>query len=109
MPGGLIPAALAQEAKTDPPARAAPKGPQLLQFPGKDGNLVVLGDKPLVAETPEQLLDDETTPTSKFFIRNNGQIPEATKRAGRLEAHHRRRGQQAARAHAGRAQEGSAR
>src|SRR5262249_44179500 len=80
MPAGLIPAALAQEAKTDPQAEsAAPKGPQLLQFPGKDGNLVLLGDKPLVAETPEQLLDDETTPTSRFFIRNNGQIPEATK------------------------------
>src|SRR5438477_1585268 len=74
MPGGLIPAALAQEAKTD-----APKGPQLLQFPGKDPKLVLLGDKPLVAESPEQLLDDETTSTSKFFIRNNGQIPEATK------------------------------
>ena len=40
---------------------------------------MLLGDKPLVAETPEQLLDDETTPTSKFFIRNNGQVPEATK------------------------------
>ena len=83
MPGGLIPAALAQEAKKDTPAAAPPpprsKGPQLLQFPGKDGNLVVLGDKPLVAETPEQLLDDETTPTSKFFIRNNGQIPETTR------------------------------
>jgi sulfite oxidase len=36
----------------------------------------VLGDKPLVAETPEQLLDDETTPTAKFFIRNNGLPPE---------------------------------
>ena len=37
MPGGLIPAALAQEAKTDPPAEAPThKGPQLLQFPGKD-------------------------------------------------------------------------
>jgi DMSO/TMAO reductase YedYZ molybdopterin-dependent catalytic subunit len=82
MPGGLIPAALAQEAKKDAPAAAPtppPKGPQLLQFPGKDGNLVLLGDKPLVAETPEQLLDDETTPTPRFFIRNNGQIPEATK------------------------------
>jgi DMSO/TMAO reductase YedYZ molybdopterin-dependent catalytic subunit len=76
MPGGLIPAALAQEAKKDVPAA---KGPQLLQFPGKDANLVLLGDKPLVAETPEHLLDDETTPTSKFYIRNNGQIPEATK------------------------------
>ena len=75
MPGGLIPAAFAQEAKKDA-AAAAPKGPQKLNFPGKDGGLVVLGDKPLVAETPEQLLDDDTTPTSKFFIRNNGQIPE---------------------------------
>ena len=81
MPGGLIPAALAQEAKQDTAAAAPPpplKGAQLLQFPGKDGNLVVLSDRPLVAETPERLLDDETTPTSKFFIRNNGQIPETT-------------------------------
>jgi DMSO/TMAO reductase YedYZ molybdopterin-dependent catalytic subunit len=76
MPGGLIPAALAQEAKKD--AAPAPKGPQKLSFPGKDGGLVVLGDKPLVAETPEQLLDDDTTPTPKFFIRNNGQAPEPT-------------------------------
>lgn len=75
MPGGLIPAALAQSAPPAPPA--APKGPQPLSFPGKDTGLVVLGDRPLVAETPEQLLDDETTPTSKFFIRNNGQIPDA--------------------------------
>jgi DMSO/TMAO reductase YedYZ molybdopterin-dependent catalytic subunit len=78
MPGGLVPAAFAQEAKKDTPAA---KGPQLLQFPGKDGSLVLLGDKPLVAETPEHLLDDETTPTSKFFIRNNGQIPDAAKDA----------------------------
>ena len=77
MPGGLIPAAFAQEAKKDA-APAAAQGPQKLNFPGKDAGLVVLGDKPLVAETPEQLLDDDTTPTSKFFIRNNGQPPEAT-------------------------------
>jgi hypothetical protein len=70
MPAGLMPAALAQEAKKDAPA--AGKGPQTLQFPGKDPGLTVLGDKPLVAETPEQLLDDDTTPTAKFFIRNNG-------------------------------------
>ena len=81
MPGGLIPSALAQEAKQDAPAAAsapAPKGPQRLSFPGKDAGLVVLGDRPLVAETPEQLLDDDTTPTPKFFIRNNGQPPEPT-------------------------------
>jgi sulfite oxidase len=34
-----------------------------------------------VAETPEHLLDDDTTPIDKFFIRNNGQIPEAAKDA----------------------------
>ena len=76
MPGGLIPAALAQGA---PAAPAAPKGPQYLKFPGKDDKLVLLGDRPLVAETPEHLLDDDTTPTPKFFVRNNGQIPEAAK------------------------------
>jgi DMSO/TMAO reductase YedYZ molybdopterin-dependent catalytic subunit len=37
----------------------------------------VLGDRPLVAETPEHLLDDDTTPIAKFFIRNNGQVPDA--------------------------------
>jgi len=69
LPSGLIPAALAQ-------GGAAPGGPKSLSFPGKAPGLVLLGDRPLVAETPEQLLDDETTPTPKFFIRNNGQIPE---------------------------------
>ena len=73
MPGGLIPAALAQAQP------AAPKGPQYLNFPGKSDKLVVLGDRPLVAETPEHLLDDDTTPTDKFFIRNNGPIPDAAK------------------------------
>jgi sulfite oxidase len=71
LPGGLVPVALAQT----PPA--PPKAPQYLNFPGKSAKLVVLGDRPLVAETPENLLDDETTPNDKFFIRNNGQIPEA--------------------------------
>ena len=70
MPGGLIPAAFAQGAEP-------PKGPQYLNFPGKSDKLVVLGDRPLVAETPENVLDDDTTPTDKFFIRNNGPTPEA--------------------------------
>jgi DMSO/TMAO reductase YedYZ molybdopterin-dependent catalytic subunit len=81
MPAGLVPAAFAQE-KPKEPAKAEPAAPQRLQFPGKDENLVVLGEKPLVAETPEHLLDDETTPISKFFIRNNGQTPEAITAAG---------------------------
>lgn len=76
MPAGLIPAAMAQG--TQPAAPAANPGPKLLQFDGKDPNLVVLGERPLVAETPEHLLDDETTPTAKFYVRNNGQIPEAS-------------------------------
>ena len=75
MPAGLIPAALAQA----PAAPAAPKGPQYLNFPGKDAKLVLLGDRPLVAETPAELLDDATTPFGKFFVRNNGQIPDEAK------------------------------
>jgi sulfite oxidase len=70
MPGGLVPAAFAQGAEP-------PKGPQHLNFPGKSDKLVVLGDRPLVAETPENVLDDDTTPTDKFFVRNNGPLPEA--------------------------------
>ena len=79
MPGGLIPAALAQSAPPAQAPAAAPKGPQYLKFPGKSDKLVVLGDKPLVAETPEHLLDDATTPTDKLFVRNNGQIPDEAK------------------------------
>ena len=75
--GGGIPGAQAQA--TPPAAPAAPKGPQYLKFPGKNDKLVVLGERPLVAETPESLLDDDTTPIEKFYIRNNGQIPEETK------------------------------
>ena len=76
VPAGLIPAALAQD-KSAPPA--PPKGPAYLDFPGKDKGLVVIGDKPLVAETPEHLLNDDTTPIEKFYIRNNGQIPDEAK------------------------------
>ena len=82
MPGGMIPAAMAQSA---PPAPAAPKGPQYLKYPGKSDKLVLLGDRPLVAETPENMLDDDTTPTEKFFVRNNGTIPEESKDAGLVE------------------------
>jgi DMSO/TMAO reductase YedYZ molybdopterin-dependent catalytic subunit len=32
-----------------------------------------------VVETPEALLDEDTTPTSRFFIRNNGDPPEMTR------------------------------
>lgn len=62
MPGGLIPAALAQN--NDP-----------FEIPGKDG-LIVLNDRPVNAETPPHLLDDDITPANRFFVRNNG-IPPA--------------------------------
>ncbi len=62
MPKGYLPVALAQQSG--------------FQFPGKDPGLVVLGDRPLVAETPAHLLDDAVTPTARHFIRNNGQMPD---------------------------------
>ncbi len=62
MPGGLIPAALAQ---TDAP----------FQLQGKDG-ITILNDRPINAETPAHLLDDDITPASRLFVRNNG-IPPA--------------------------------
>ncbi len=61
MPGGLIPAALAQ-AETP------------FQIPGKEG-LIILNDRPLNAETPAHLLDDAITPAKYLFIRNNGRPP----------------------------------
>ena len=59
MPGGLIPAAFADENV----------------LVGKDG-LTLLNDRPVNAETPPHLLDDAITPTARHFIRNNG-IPPA--------------------------------
>jgi sulfite oxidase len=72
LPGGLVPAAMAQTAES------AAGEPPAFSFPGKDEGLTLLGDEPLVAETPAHLLDDETTPVEKFFIRNNGHPPEET-------------------------------
>ncbi len=63
MPGGLIPAALAQSAEA-------------FELPGKDG-LIVLNDRPINAETPPWLLDDDVTPASRLFVRNNGIPPQA--------------------------------
>ena len=72
-----IPSAHAQ---AGPAAAPAPeKGPQYLKFPGKHEGLIVLGERPLVAETPESLLDDDATPIERFYIRNNGQIPRRQK------------------------------
>lgn len=43
---------------------------------GKAG-LRLLSDRPLNLETPPHLLDDETTPAERFFVRDNGLPPEA--------------------------------
>jgi sulfite oxidase len=67
IPDGLVPAAWAE---TGEDAAA------VLAELGKDPGLVVIGDRPFVAETPEHLLDDDTTPIEKFFIRQNGIPPE---------------------------------
>ncbi len=64
MPGGLIPAALANE-----------KDPFVIK--GKRG-LIVLNDRPINAETPPHLLDDDFTPAKYFFVRNNGIPPIST-------------------------------
>ncbi len=60
MPSGFIPEAIAAN-----PVKIA----------GKDG-LTVLNDRPVNAETPAHLLNDEVTPTSRHFIRNNGIVPD---------------------------------
>ncbi|MFV2092404.1 MAG: molybdopterin-dependent oxidoreductase [Hyphomicrobiales bacterium] len=59
LPEGFIPVALAD---TD-------------MFNGKDG-LTILNDRPANAETPPHLLNDDITPTTRHFIRNNGIPPE---------------------------------
>jgi DMSO/TMAO reductase YedYZ molybdopterin-dependent catalytic subunit len=60
MPSGFIPEAMA----------AKP-----FSITGKDG-LTVLNDRPVNAETPPHLLDDDVTPTARHFVRNNGIPPE---------------------------------
>lgn len=67
----------AQAAKPSEAATPAAADSASFAFEGKDSRLTSLGDRPLVAETPAHLLDDDTTPISKFFIRCNGQVPEA--------------------------------
>ncbi len=45
---------------------------------GKDG-LTVLNDRPVNAEPPAWLLDDDVTPISRHFVRNNGIVPDAAR------------------------------
>ena len=64
-----------KEAKPKRAFSAADADPALA---GKDPRVVVIGEKPLVAETLPAALDDDTTPSDKFFIRNNGKVVSAT-------------------------------
>ena len=59
LPAGFIPEAIASD-----PVRIVSKD-----------SLAVLSRRPLNAETPPHLLDDEVTSTSRHFIRNNGIAP----------------------------------
>lgn len=61
-PAGLIPAGLADSEED-------------FALPGKDPGLLVLNDRPVNAETPAHLLDDDLTPGQLFFVRNNGLPP----------------------------------
>ena len=45
-------------------------------LPGKHPELTVLNDRPINAETPAHLLDDQLTPADKLFVRNNGIPPQ---------------------------------
>lgn len=62
-PAGMIPAGLAFSEEN-------------FALPGKHEDLVVLNDRPINAETPAHLLDDELTTAELLFVRNNG-IPPA--------------------------------
>lgn len=42
----------------------------------KDNQLTILNERPVNVETPPHLLNDAITPSGKFFMRNNGLIPE---------------------------------
>ena len=82
MSSGTLPALFARPAA----AQGAGGQPAVLRMDGK-GQLILLQERPLVAETPEHLLDEAVTSYANHFIRNNGQVPEvgtADPRAWRL-------------------------
>lgn len=68
MPQGLLPALFSRPA-------AAQSAPAVFRMEGK-AELILQGDRPLVGETPEHMLDEAVTSYRYFFVRNNGQIPE---------------------------------
>lgn len=63
MPAGVIPAAFAQDTGID-------------LMKAKQG-LTILNDRPVNAETPPHLLDDDVTPYERMFVRTNGLVPQS--------------------------------
>src|SRR3546814_11230138 len=63
MPAGLIPAAFAQDTGID-------------LMKAKEG-LTIHNDRPVNAETPPHLLDDDITPYERMFVRANGLVPQS--------------------------------
>ncbi len=61
LPAGVVPLALS--GGQDPRPLAGKRG------------LRVLNDRPINAETPAHLLDDDVTPAARLFVRNNGHPP----------------------------------
>ncbi len=61
LPAGYLPVAFAAEAEES--------------LNSEDGLLRVLNDRPLNAETPAHLLNDQITPADRLFVRNNGLPP----------------------------------
>lgn len=67
IPAGWLPAVMAESDSN-------------FKIEGKDG-LTVLNDRPINAECPPHLLDDEITPASRLFVRNNGLVPQLPDRS----------------------------
>ena len=72
MPDGMLPALFSRPAA----AQGAGQQPPVLRMDGK-APLIIQGERPLNAETPEHLLDEPVTSYANFFIRNNGGVPDA--------------------------------
>lgn len=59
-------------------SKALAQSSNVLKEYGKE-ELRLLNDKPINAEALPHLLDDEVTPESRLFVRNNGLVPEIAK------------------------------
>ena len=73
MPQGTLPALFTRPALAQGNSQGA--APDVFRMEGK-AELILLGDRPLVGETPEHMLHEPITSFRHFFVRNNGQTPE---------------------------------